>query len=129
MFKGRDFDQSAIPLSVRWYLAYNLSPPDLEEMMIERGLSVDQSTVHCWVVQFSPALERFNRRKRAVTGKWQVTSGKWTTRRAARSSKTYVKVRGQWMSIYRAIYSVGHTAAFFFVEKCDMALEKFDAED
>jgi transposase-like protein len=77
MFKGRDFDQSAIPLSVRWYLAYNLSPPDLEEMMIERGLSVDQSTVHCWVVQFSPALERFNRRKRAVTGKWQVTSGKW----------------------------------------------------
>ena len=71
MFKGRHFDRSVILLCVRWYLAYNLSLRDLEEMMAERGLSVDHSTVHRWVVRFAPQLlERFNRRKRTVTGKW-----------------------------------------------------------
>lgn len=62
MFKGRHFDQSVILLCVRWYLAYNLSLRDLEEMMAERGLSVDLSTVHCWVIRFAPRLlQRFNR--------------------------------------------------------------------
>jgi len=56
MFKGRHFDRSVILLCVRRYLAYNLSLPDLEEMMAERGLSVDHSTVHRWVVHFSPQL-------------------------------------------------------------------------
>jgi putative transposase len=51
MFKGRHFNQSGILLCVRWYLAYNLSLRDLEEMMAERGLSVDHSTVHRWVTQ------------------------------------------------------------------------------
>ncbi|OKO83100.1 DDE-type integrase/transposase/recombinase [Bradyrhizobium sp. AS23.2] len=69
MFKGRHFDRSVILLCVRWYLAYNLSLRDLEEMMAERGLSVDHSTVHRWVVHFSPEfLARFNKRKRSVTG-------------------------------------------------------------
>jgi hypothetical protein len=58
-------------LCVRWYLANNLSLRDLEEMMAERGIHVDHSTVHRWVVHFAPLLlERFNRRKRPVTGKW-----------------------------------------------------------
>lgn len=62
MFKGRHFDHSVILLRVRWYLAYNLSLRNLEEMMAERGLSVDHSTVHRWIVRFSPQLlERFNR--------------------------------------------------------------------
>ena len=46
MFKGRHFEQSVILLCVRWYLAYNLSLRDLEEMMAEHGLSIDQSTIH-----------------------------------------------------------------------------------
>lgn len=49
MFKGRHFDRSVILLCVRWYLAYGLSLRDLEEMMAERGISVDHSTVHRWV--------------------------------------------------------------------------------
>jgi putative transposase len=70
MFKGRQFDQSVILLCVRWYLAYNLSLRNLEEMMAERGISVDHATVHRWVVRYSSELlERFNRRKRAVTVK------------------------------------------------------------
>ena len=69
MFKGRHFDRSVILLCVRWYLAHNLSLRDLEEMMAERGLSVDHSTVHRWVVRFSPELlRRFHQRKRAVAG-------------------------------------------------------------
>jgi transposase-like protein len=73
MFSGRHFDQSVILLCVRWYLAYNLSLRDLEEMMAERGIHVDHSTIHRWVVRFSPLLlERFNHRKRPVARKWHV---------------------------------------------------------
>ena len=69
MFKGRQFDQSVILLCVRSYLAYNLSLRDLEEMMAERGIAVDHTTIYRWTVRFSPLLlERFNRRKRAVAG-------------------------------------------------------------
>jgi transposase-like protein len=61
VFKGRHFDRSVILLCVRWYLAYNLSLRNLEEMMAERGISVDHATVHRWVVRYSPELlERFN---------------------------------------------------------------------
>ncbi|MER8931046.1 IS6 family transposase [Mesorhizobium sp. M0220] len=112
MFKGRHFDQSVILLCVRWYLAYNLSLRDLEEMMAERGLKVDHSTVHRWVAHFSPQLlERFNRRKRAVGSKWHM-------------DETYIKVRGQWMYLYRAIDSLGDTVEFFFSENCDLVAAK-----
>src|SRR3712207_1845612 len=67
VFKGRHFDRTVILLCVRWYLAYNLSLRNLEEMMAERGISVDHSTIHRWIVRYSPeVLERFNLRKRAV---------------------------------------------------------------
>ncbi|EIM31138.1 transposase [Microvirga lotononidis] len=73
MFKGRHFDWSVILLCVRWYLAYNLSLRNLEEMMAERGISVDHATIHRWIVRYSPELlKRFNRCKRAVTGRWHV---------------------------------------------------------
>jgi len=73
VFKGRHFDRSVILLRVRWYLAYNLSLRNLEEMMAERGIFVDHATVHRWVVRYSPELlERFNRCKRPTSGKWHV---------------------------------------------------------
>ncbi len=112
MFKGRHFDQSVILLCVRWYLAYNLSLRDLEEMMAERGLSIDHSTVHRWVVHFAPKLlGRFNKRKRSVTSKWHV-------------DETYIKVRGQWMYLYRAIDSAGDTVEFLFSENRDLLAAK-----
>ncbi|MER8537628.1 IS6 family transposase [Mesorhizobium sp. M1005] len=112
MFKGRQFDQSVILLCVRWYLAYNLSLRDLEEMMAERGITVDHTTIHRWTVRFAPLLlERFNRRKRSVTGKWHV-------------DETYIKVRGQWMYLYRAIDSVGDTIEFYFSEQRDLPSAK-----
>ncbi|OQM76073.1 IS6 family transposase [Manganibacter manganicus] len=112
MFKGRHFDRSVILLCVRWYLAYNLSLRDLEEMMAERGIRVDHSTLHRWVVHFAPLLlERFSRRKRAVAGKWHV-------------DETYIKVRGRWMYLYRAIDNVGDTVEFFFSEHRDLLAAK-----
>jgi putative transposase len=112
MFKGRQFDRSVILLCVRWYLAYNLSLRDLEEMMAERGIAVDHTTIHRWTIRYSPLLlQRFNQRKRGVTGKWHL-------------DETCIKVRGQWMYLYRAIDSVGDTVEFLFSEHRDLAAAK-----
>jgi putative transposase len=112
MFKGRHFDRSVILLCVRWYLAYNLSLRNLEEMMAERGISVDHATVHRWTVHYAPLLlEQFNRRKRPVTGKWHV-------------DETYIKVRGQWRYLYRAVDSNGDTVEFWFSERRNLTAAK-----
>jgi transposase-like protein len=112
MFKGRHFDRSVILLCVRWYLAYNLSLRNLEEMMAERGIAVDHATVGRWVVRYSPELlERFNQRKRSVTGKWHV-------------DETYIKVRGRWMYLYRTIDSHDDTVEFWFSERRNLAAAK-----
>ncbi len=112
MFKGRHFDKSVILLCVRWYLAYNLSLRNLKEMMAERGIAMDHSTVHRWVLHFSPKLlERFNRRKRQVTRKWNL-------------DETYVKVKGEWLYLYRAIDSNGDTVEFLFSRNRDLRAAK-----
>lgn len=102
LFKGRHFEGSVILLCVRWYLAYGLSLRDLEEMIAERGLVVDHSTIHRWVVKYAPQLlDAFQARKRPVMGKWHV-------------DETYIKVRGQWTYLYRAIDKHGATVDFLF---------------
>jgi transposase-like protein len=112
VFKGRQFDRSVILLCVRWYLAYNLSLRNLEEMMAEWGITVDHATVHRWVVRYSSELlERFNRRKRAVTIKWQI-------------DETYIKVRSRWMYLYRAIDSNGDTIELWFSERRNLTAAK-----
>ena len=112
MFKGRHFDRSVILLCIRWYLAYNLSLRNLEEMMAERGISVDHATIHRWVIRYSPELlKRFNARKRVVTSKWHV-------------DETYIKVRGRWMYLYRAIDSNGDTVEFWFSERRNLTAAK-----
>ncbi len=112
VFKGRHFDRSVILLCVRWYLAYNLSLRNLEEMMAERGISVDHATIHRWVVRYAPELlKRFNSRKRPVTVRWHI-------------DETYVKVRGRWMYLYRAIDSNGDTVEFWFSERRNLTAAK-----
>ncbi|PVE20410.1 IS6 family transposase [Microvirga sp. KLBC 81] len=112
MFKGRQFDRSVILLCVRWYLAYSLSLRNLEEMMAERGVAVDHATIHRWTIHYAPLLlEQFNRRKRPVTGRWHL-------------DETYIKMRGQWMYLYRAIDSNGDTVEFWFSERRNVAAAK-----
>jgi transposase-like protein len=113
MFKGRHFDRSVILLCIRWYLAYSLSLRNLEEMMAERGVSVDHATIHRWVIRYSPELlEQFHVRKRPVSRKWHI-------------DETYIKVRGQWRYLYRAIDSNGDTVEFWFSERRNLTAAKW----
>ena len=83
-FKGRHFTREMILQSVRWYLAYALSYRDIEELMEERGFSVDHSTINRWVVHYAPRLEKaFRRKKKRVGDRW-------------RMDETYIKVKGEW---------------------------------
>ncbi len=112
MFKGRHFDKSVILLCVRWYLAYNLSLRNLKEMMAERGIDLDHSSVHRCVICFSPKLlERFNEKKRQVTRKWNL-------------DEAYIKVKGEWLYLYRPIDSNGDTVEFYFSQHRDLTAVK-----
>nr|WP_175166228.1 IS6 family transposase [Paraburkholderia fynbosensis] len=85
---------------VRWYVAYPLSLRHLEEMMPERAISVDHSTVHRWAIKVLPVLEKtFRRHKKSVGRSW-------------RMEETYIKVRGQWKYLYRAVDKEGNTVDF-----------------
>jgi putative transposase len=94
---------------VRWYVAYPLSLRHMEEMMLERAVSGDHSTVHRWAIQLLPVLEKaFRPRKRAVG-------------RRSRMDETYIRVKGEWRYLYRAVDKAGDTVDFLFRAKRDKA--------
>jgi putative transposase len=106
-FKGAHFPQDIILMGVRWYLAYPLSYRHVEELMEERGVPVDHATLQRWVVKYSPQLEEaFHRRKRPVWVSW-------------RMDETYIKVKGQWYDLYRAVDKYGQTIDFLLTEHRD----------
>ncbi len=73
VFKRLHYPFDVMLLCVRWYVAYPVSLRHLEEMMAERGLSVDHSTVHRWALKMLPRLEKaFRCRKRAIGGSWRM---------------------------------------------------------
>src|SRR6476619_3467063 len=72
-FKGAHFPPEIILMGVRWYVAYPLSTRHVEELMLERRVHVDHSTVNRWVIKYSPLLEEaFHRRKRPVWVSWRM---------------------------------------------------------
>lgn len=98
-FKKRWFEKDIILQSVRWYVAYPLSYRQIEEMMGERGIEVDHSTINRWVVKYSPDLEKeFRKKKLPVGSSWRV-------------DETYVKVKGKWKYLYRAVDKSGANKA------------------
>lgn len=99
-FKWRHFQGEIILTCTRWYLRYALSYRDVEEMMSERGLSVDHTTVFRWVQEYAPEIDK---RSRPYQKK---TNDSW------RVDETYIKVRGKWMFLYRAVDSTGQTLDF-----------------
>ena len=106
-FKGRHFQQDMILQSVRWYLAYSLSYRDIEELMQERGFSVDHSTLNRWVLHYSPQLEAaFRLKKKRAGNRW-------------RMDEPYIKVKGQWAYYYRAIDKQGQTIDFLLTANRD----------
>jgi len=112
LFRGRHFQDHVIVLCVRWYLRYCLTLRDLEELMAERGLNVDHSTVGRWVLRYAPELsKRVRRELRTPNRSWRV-------------DETYVRVAGRWTYLYRAVDSAGETIDFMLSPKRDALAAK-----
>jgi IS6 family transposase len=113
-FKWRHFEAEIILLCVWWYLRYSFSYRDLEEMMRERGLSVDHTTIYRWVQHCAPELEqRCRPHLKATHDCWRV-------------DETYIKIKGTWTYLYRAVDSEGSTLAFLLSPTRDAeAAERF----
>jgi IS6 family transposase len=113
-FKWRHFEGQIILLCVRWYLRYCLSYRDLEEIMAERGLGIDHTTIYRWVQRYAPELEeRCKPHLKQTNGSWRV-------------DETYVKVKGQWLYLYRAVDSAGNTLEFLLSQIRDaQAAQRF----
>src|SRR5471032_3399792 len=107
VMKRLHFPLDVILRCVRWYVAYSLSLRDLEEMIAEHGIEVDHSTVHRWVIKLVPLFEKsFLQHKRPVGKSW-------------RMDETYIRVKGQWRYLYRAVDKAGRTIDFLFRAKRD----------
>src|SRR4029434_5766227 len=106
-FKGAHFPKEVILMGIRWYVAYPLSTRHVEELMAERGVDVDHSTINRWTIKYSPLLEEaFHRRKCPVWVSW-------------RMDETYIKVQGQWRYLYHTVDKAGQTIDFLLTEERD----------
>src|SRR5438046_2271554 len=113
-FKGAHCPTEVILMGVRWYVAYPLSTRHVEEPMEVRGVELDHATINRWVIKYSPQLEEaFHRRKRQVWVSW-------------RMDETYIKVKGQWRYLYRAVDKMGQTIDFLLTkERDEQAAKRF----
>jgi putative transposase len=108
-FKGTQFPKAVILHAVFFYVRYAVSYRDLEEIMVERGVTVDHATLNRWVVKFSPLIAaNAQSRKRATANSW-------------RMDETYIRVRGKWTYLYRAVDQEGQTLDFMLSERRDLA--------
>ena len=105
--KRMRFPLDIILACIRWYAAYPLSYRHLEEMMQERGVVVDHSSINRWAIRFLPVLEKmFRHHKRPVGGSW-------------RMDETYILIQGAWKYLYRAVDKAGHTVDFLLTATRD----------
>ena len=112
LFKWKHYQPEIILLTVRWYLRYSLSFRDLVEMMEERGLSIAHTTIMRWGHQYGSELDQRVRRHLNTTNhSWRV-------------DETYVKVKGAWMYLYRAVDSDGNTIDFYVSQSRDKQAAK-----
>jgi len=112
LFKWRQFEPEMILLAIGWYLRFSLSYRDVEELLAERGLLVDHVTVWRWVQRYAPELERqLRRRLKPTNDSWRV-------------DETYIRVKGKWVYLYRAVDSSGATIDFLLSAKRDTVAAK-----
>jgi IS6 family transposase len=111
-FKGRQFTAEVTLWAVRWYLMFLISYRDLELMLQDRAVAVDHTTIFRWIQAYAAELEkRIRPHLRMSNGSWQV-------------DETYVKVKGRWMYLYRAVGSRGQTIDFLLSAKRDTEAAK-----
>jgi transposase-like protein len=112
LFKGRHFDHEIIILCIRWYVTYKLSYRDLADMMAERGIAVAHTTILRWVQRYIPEFEkRWCHYARPVGMSWRI-------------DETYIKLKGQWVYLYRGVDKAGQTIDFFLSEHRAIAAAK-----
>jgi IS6 family transposase len=112
IFKWRQTAPELILCAVRWYLRYSLSLRDVEELLAERGLAADHTTIWRWVQRYGPELDQRLRCQLKPTNKsWRV-------------DETYIRVQGRWCYLYRAIDSAGDTIDFLLSALRDAAAAK-----
>jgi len=112
IFRGRHFVPSIIILCVRWYITYKLSSRDICEMMTERGINVVHTTILRWVQKYVPEFEKkWDPYSRPVGSSWRV-------------DETYIKIRGAWKYLYRAVEKEGLTVDFLLSEHRDIDAAK-----
>jgi transposase-like protein len=114
LFKWRHFQADMILCAVRWYLRYALSYRDVEELLRERGLAVDHTTIFRWVQRYAPELDKRCRPQLKATND------------SYRVDETYIKIKKQWHYLYRAVDSMGATLDFMLSATRDAdAAERF----
>lgn len=99
-FKHHRFPHEIILCAVRWYLRFPLSYQDVVDLLAERGITVDRSTVDRWVIKFGPEVaKRAEKHLRRASVAWHV-------------DETYIRVGGKWGYLWRAIDANGQMADF-----------------
>jgi len=108
-FKGRQFTAEVILWAVRWYLQFPISYRDLECMLADRGVRVDHTTLFRWIQAYAPELEkRIRPHLRPTNGSWRV-------------DETYIRVKVEWVYLYRAVDATGQTIDFLLSPERDAA--------
>jgi transposase, IS6 family len=97
LFRWRHFEADIILCAVRWYLRDALSYRDVEELLRERGVCVDHTTVFRWVQRYAPELDK----------RYQPHLN--STNDSSRIDETYIKSKKPWHDLYRAVDSQGQT--------------------
>jgi len=105
MFKGHCFPRSIILQAVYFKLRFSLSCRDVEELMMIRGVRVDHATIQRWVFKFTPMMKlEFRKRKNRVGRRWRL-------------DETYIKIKGEWRYLYRAVDKKGNTVDFLLTKR------------
>jgi transposase-like protein len=109
LFKGRHFNHLLIIQAVRWYITYKLSFRDICSLMAERGVILVHTTIMRWVQRYVPVFEKkWKKYARPAGSSWRV-------------DETYIKVKGKWHYLYRAVDKQGQTVDFLLSKHRDKA--------